>query len=759
MSYPATTAGRDRPRARRLLPLLIGLSTVTAPWSATPPLHAQQVTGDEVRIAMEAAQRWLLRQQQPDGAWAEYRMTGGATALTTLALLNAGLPPDHDQLRRALPAVRRIPLQQTYTVALKILALAAADPETYRQEIDEAARWLAAAQQPNGLWGYDTRGGHTDFSNTQFALLGLHEAAQAGAEIEPAVWRRAERAWIQAQHRDGGWGYTPDSGRATGSMTTAALASLYITGQTLETGTERGFTADGEAPGCGRYTQSRPIARGLHWMSRNFRADRNPGTGAWYFYYLYGVERVGILSGIRHFGPHDWYRAGAARLVRLQQPDGHWREHNAVVDTAFGLLFLAKGHRPVLFHKLQWSNDNRWNLDRNDLANLCAFIDDRLGEPVSWEVAPLDADVTAWLTAPILYFNGHEFPAFKEADIDKLREFVRQGGTLLAEACCGRQAFRDGFDAFAREAFPEHPISRLNPDHPVFRAHFHIDAADVDLRGLDVGCRTSVFFSPDDLSCLWEQGDIPGKSRAAFELGTNIAAYATGNEPLPDKLDVVRMAERTRFELERETPPRGAVYIAQIMHNGDWRPDPKAIPHLADHLHEALGVDVIRRYEAIDPVDPRLARHPIAYMTGHYSFSMTPEQTEALRRHLERGGFLWAEACCGRQPFDRAFRAFATQLFPDHPLERLPADHPIIRGSPGVALSQVAYTPAVLAETPDLSEMVLEGIAYEGRTVLVYSRYGLGCGLDGHTCYACRGLTSEHARNVAGNIILHALSY
>ena len=303
---------------------------------------------------------------------------------------------------------------------------------------------------------------------------------------------------------------------------------------------------NGAAPRCGHYSEYQPLARGLVWLSRHFTAHTNPPEGAWYYYYLYAVERVGILSGQRFFGKHDWYREGAAELVRRQDRDGSWSEANggAIVNTSFAILFLAKGHKPVLVHKLQWSSDQQWNQDRNDAAHLVSFLSDRLGSPVTWEVVGLDARVEDWLAAPILYFNGHVPPRFDLRAVKKLQEYVQQGGTILAEACCGRREFAEGFRAFAKQAWPDFELHPLPPDHPVFRSLFRLDGSKIHLEGIDVSCRTAVFFSPDDLSCLWEQGNIPIKSEQALRLGANIAAYATGLEPLPDRLDVVRIVRR-----------------------------------------------------------------------------------------------------------------------------------------------------------------------------------------------------------------------
>jgi len=734
---------------------IVGVAIVSL--SILQPAAAQEITGQQVRAAIERAKARLLAAQRPNGTWPELSFTGGTTALATLALLSAGVPADDPRMVRALDAVRSTPLQHTYVVSLRAQVLAMADPERYRNQLQHIADWLARAQQPNGMWGYTIDGGSTDFSNSQFALLGLHEAAKAGARVNSNVWIRARLSWLNSQNSDGGWGYKPGS-KSTGSMTTAGIASLYICGNALAMNRNRGKASDGSIVCCTPHVEYRPIARGLKWLATHFSAHSNPGLNTYYYYYMYGVERVGILSGLQHYGEHDWYREGATRLVELQR-GGSWREIHEVVDTAFGLLFLAKGHKPVLFNKLQYSADpNTWNLTRNDLTHLLAFMGDKLGEPMSWEAVPLAAPLEEWLTAPILYFNGQDFPRFQPGRIEQFRQFIQQGGTILISATCRLDSARESFEHFAKQAFPDSPVIRLPPDHPVFHSVHDLQNSKLELYGIDTGCRTGVIFSSKDIACLWDLGNVPSLSDEAFRLGTNIAAYATGMEPLPDKLDAVRLA-RTDGQPADAVPARGAVHIAQLMHSGDWRPNPKAVPNLAKYLNAQLAVDVVPTFEPLAATDPKLAQHPILYMTGHYSFQLKPEEVEALRRHLQRGGFLLANACCGRQAFDTSFRTLVHQLFPDQPLERISADHPILAGRPGVPLAVIRYRPSLLVEQPELSDVRLEGVTLDGRLVIVYSPYSLDCGMDGHKCFACRGIEHEDALKVAGNVLLYALSY
>lgn len=750
---------RAFPYTHRVPPRRAIAALLLSPLLAAAPLHAQDVSAREVRHAVQSAVRYLKQIRQGDGHWpySDEQFQSGADALAVLALLQAAVPPDDPSIAPTIAALADDRDRWTYTISLKIAVLAAADPVRHRPHISRAAQSLARMQLPNGMWSYgsmDPRGalGQGDNSNTQFALFGLHEAARAGEKINPDVWRRAAKHWQAAQQRDGGWGYSAGEMASRGSMTAAGVASLIICGEDVARGLERGYQ-NGVAERCGLYATSEHLARGINWLADNFDPRVNPRYGSRHFYWLYAVERAGMLTGLKFFGRHDWYREGAAYLVRTQRGDGSW--NGDLVDTAFALLFLAKGRRPVLISKLAWTNDARANPDRHDVANLTAFLGDRLGTPVTWQMTPLDAPLEEWLETPILYFQGHDFPKFTAKQRAALRRYVEAGGTLLAEACCSRQRFVAGFEAFAKDTFPEYPLGDLAADHAVWSAMFPMQPGDFRLRGIDIGCRTSIFLAPTDLSCLWEQADVPRLSRQALQLGANIAAYATGRAPLRDRLDTIALPD----------PPadrpadHGVLQIAQLMYDGDWHPDAHVAARLAEFLHDSASVDVSTRFVGLRPDDAALREHPIVYLSGHTTIEFSAARRDALRRHLSRGGFLFIDACCGRRAFDRSARKLAAELFPDAALKPLPADHAIYAGKPGFDVRRVRYREYVRRENPSLDTPRLEGMTVDQRLVIVYSPYSLGCGIEGHPCFACRGLESEDARKVAANVILYALSH
>ena len=64
-------------------------------------------------------------------------------------------------------------------------------------------------------------------------------------------------------------------------------------------------------------------------------------------YFLWSVERVGVLYNRRMIDDKDWYGWGAEKLIANQQPDGSWTNgvyvgHTPTVDTCLALLFLKK---------------------------------------------------------------------------------------------------------------------------------------------------------------------------------------------------------------------------------------------------------------------------------------------------------------------------------------------------------------------------------------------------------------------------------
>ena len=708
------------------------------------------------------------RDRKTDGTWPDYARQGGVTALACYALLQAGVAPDDEAVAQGLATLHRVPNEATYVVALKAMAFAAADPKRYREDLQACVDWLVEIQHATGAWGYGlvpesemagavlARGlrkvqnetqlrrayERADASNTQFAILGLAEAERAGAHVPIEVWRRADRHLRVTQLPGGGWGYVyrdPDPNEAYGSMTAAALASLYLCAERL--------APQESADDAGQ--RSAAIEQGLQWIAEHYSLDENPNRGAaWYYFWLYSLERAGVTSGRRTFGPHDWFREGAALLVKGQRADGSWSNH--LYQDTLALLFLAKGFKPLLVQRLEWQG--AWRRDPRDLEHLVRFLETRVGgQAVAWQTLSPESPIEDWLAAPILHVTGRGPLRMLAASVPKLREYVEQGGLILFDAEGADAAFTESVRQLLPDLFPGAAFEPLPANHPVYRAVYPVPPA--GLETLRVGCRASVILAPQGLADAWAAAD-PARPNDALRLGENLAVYATGNEALPD-----RLAEATVLEMPaEEAPPPNVLRIGQIQHDGDWQPRPLALPKLLENLPREFGVSVWSRPVPIRLTEADPGRFPVLYLVGHYTFTLSDKERAALKDYLDRGGFLWAEACCGRDAFDKAFRSLVADLFPDSPLEELPADHPIYSGQVGTKIDRVAYSPAAKADAPNLDRPVLLGLKRNGHLVVVYSPYGIGAGLDGIRTYGARALEPDDAKRLATNILLYGLS-
>ncbi|MCC6420932.1 MAG: DUF4159 domain-containing protein [Gemmataceae bacterium] len=771
---------------------------------------------EQVRSAIEGGVKWLRQNQNNDGSWNDklgaFNHPGGTSALAVLALLNAGVPRDDPMIARGLRHLRDLGHLTTYVRSLQTMAFAEAGFTEDRGRIQKNVDHLVNARiVRNGLlqgWGYDypnTPNAQADNSNTQFALLALHMGRLAGAKIDRAVWKEIQDFYIRTQKDDGGWSYSP-GGKAFGkpettlTMTTAGLSGLLISGMELNEGREK-MRADGTAANCGVYQENKSVQRALHWISApredRFQFPLPQRT----FYNVYGIERAGRLSGLRFFHAHDWYREGCQFLVGKQHKDRdggvYWSEPGGlgdswpVVSTSFSLLFLSKGRTPVLISKLahgaepRHANDLDWNNDRNDCKHLVEFCSKQLFKrvPLAWQTFDMlraatqqagargalnDEDMlevtSDLLQSPIVYFNGHKSPArrFLADEKELLKKYIENGGFILAEACCASPQFDAGFHALCKELWPDTPLEFLPAEHPVWSAHFPVPPGSFKLKGLQFGCKTVLIYSPEDLSCLWEQNQQDtSRGALAFRLGANLVAYATGMELPRPRLT------REKLVNEGSDPaqiPRGFLKVAQLQHEGDWRPAPLAMTKLMANLRDRAGLNVVLKTETLPVDSPSGIDYKFLYMHGRKAFSFTDGELKNLRFNLENGGLLFADACCGKEAFDRSFRKFAQQLFPKHKLE--PID-PRAELKEGGLFSKNLNGEELTAQTIrcrrergaeyQLMAPALEGIKINGRWAVIYSRYDIGCALERHNSSACLGYDHESALKIAGAAVLYML--
>jgi len=784
--------GRFRTRELQEVKMRLTLILLLTLVLAAPPAAAAEIEAEQVRLAIERASDYLKRQQQANGAWYEFPgIPGAVTALATLSLLNAGTPPNDPVIQKAINYLRKQKSSKTYATALQTMVFCAAEPKTNLSAIKNNANWLQDRQKRDGpmrgAWAYPESDG--DNSNSQFALLALYEAERVGVEVNQRTWQLAHDYWQGSQNPDGSWGYKPGM-TGSGSMTSAGIAAMIITNDRLN---KSDATVNGDrVECCGQQDPETEVARALAWMGRNFSAHANPGAHGqgWLLYYLYGIERVGRLTNQRFIGEHDWYREGAALLVGTQDNlsgffigVGHGEDHPHV-GTSLALLFLAKGRRPVLAAKLKHGPLDDWNHHRGDLANLTSFIETRWQRDLTWQVIDSGAARAAdLLEAPVLFLSGQLPPEFSDEQVRRMREYVNGGGFIFAESCCDDAGFDAGFRALMQRMFPEpeYKLRLLDESHPAYSAEERVDPEFLKdprfkgLYGIDIGCRTSVIYSPGNLSCLWELAR-PGRNRkfaagvqaridGAMALGINVMAYATNRE-VKYKLDLSRLPESDQPSDPFE---RVKLYVANIKHDGAWKSAPWALHNLLQVVARETGVRVSTDQRELVLSDPRVFGYQLLFLHGRSAFRLSEPERKQLRTYVERGGVVFGDAICGSEEFAKSFRREMQAVFGADAWGEIPAAHPMFtsalggfdvrtvgrrdprRGATGSG-GDGPLKSTVRQVAPEL-----EGARLGERYGVIFSRYDLSCALEKHESLECPGYTREDAARIGLNIVLYAL--
>jgi hypothetical protein len=213
--------------------------------------------------------------------------------------------------------------------------------------IPQGLALLPVLRDPNWLLLSDPTDKPTDNSNTQFALLALWVSQRHGVPMERTMNLLVNR-FLTSQNDDGGWGYKykKDGGEAT----SPPMNAVGLLGLAVGHGLHRDAPAlPGEAPK--KPVRDQMIIKGFRTLTGFLgnpagRMDNLPQQN---LYFLWSIERVSVLYGLKSIGNKDWYRWGAEILVANQLPTGEWDKGgypgaSPVLDTCLALLFLKRAN-------------------------------------------------------------------------------------------------------------------------------------------------------------------------------------------------------------------------------------------------------------------------------------------------------------------------------------------------------------------------------------------------------------------------------
>jgi len=742
-------------------------STRPAAVDANAPAPAPVFSNDAIQRAIKRGCEYLLKTQDANGAWpgwsdANDRSTA-ATALVGSALMSAEMLQTPDpHISKTIHYLTKHPTHITLDLGLRCCfwSLAARRVSTdCRRPLREDAVKLILGMDANGAYGQNcdpcsNANAPTDAINGMYGMMGVLASATSDQEIPMWYWSRVRTHWLDCQNADGGWGSA--KGLASSAATTAGgLAALSTCADNLDYDQYFNCKADPK--------RLVPINRALAWMDKNLQAalagpeGKLAGSDGLYSL-LRALQFAGDATGRKYLGGVDWYKLGAAELLRRQRPDGSWTGKNKpLIETAHAILFLLSDQQPLALNKLQYNGD--WNNRPRDMAVLAWWLHRQFcGAPSrDWHITPMNTPVEQWHDSPALYIGGAKAPNFTDGDIEKLRNYVLQGGTILSVRQCDGNGFGDGIRRAYAKMFPEYRMQPIKAGNRMLTITFKLRPRD-GLFEITNGSRPLVIHSDIDLSKSW-QGRWTATAREDFQLAANILLYVTDMSLCGNYGCVYYgILPRPYTSPWLAAPPRKpatTIQLARLKYDGNWDPEPLAWVRFGRLLTADRGIGVDARATEIEKLPACGAR--VAHLTGTTAIALSARQQAAIKKFIEGGGTLLIDAAGGSPKFRASAEKMLGTIFGPSALKGLTPGAAVYY-LPGMKIEEFNYNRAARKAGWRRKTPNLRGIKIGGRISVVLSDMDLTTALLGMSAYNRPGYKPKSAYNIVRNVLLHATS-
>jgi serine/threonine protein kinase len=172
----------------------------------------------------------------------------------------------------------------------------------------------------------------------------------------------------------------------------------------------------------------------------------------------------------------------------------------------------------------------------------------------------------------------------------------------------------------------------------------------------------------------------------------------------------------TSFALLFLAKGRAPVLINKLRHApfADWNNDPDDVRNIVAIVSRDWKTPLT--WQVVDPEHATvedLLRAPLLFFNGHRVPEFSAEARRNIRAYIDRGGCLFADACCGEAEFDQGFRRLMKDIFPEEPHQL----RPLLPGNPVWQVRNLL--------SPEAHP--LSGILHDGRFAVIYSPKDLSC--------------------------------
>ena len=650
-----------------------------------------------------------------------------------------------------------------------------------------------------------------DHSVSQYGVLGLWAAADNGASITLAQWKALDHAWRSHQNSGGGWTYAGAGGEDESgalSMTAAGVATLFITHDMLSP-TTGGF--------CHGNQSDPNIDRGIQWIVKHWAVPNDGYTlfgieriGAasglkylgkydWYTLgadYLLSIQREDghwmlggtganpvsetafamlflshgrapvLISKLDYAvtdeaplnGPADGGKGGW-RWTRCSPPARAPRQARHAAchfprDATAPAATPATG-TPATVPTADEVLNRPWNQRPRDVANLLHQMRGSLEQSyLNWQIVTLGTSLEDMHEGPILFISGNRELEFTPSQQAKLKQFVQEGGLILANSDCpegDQEPFAQSVRSMFERLFP-YKFRPLPASHPILAEEQFKSTRWKDppvVLGLSNGVRRAGAALPDRRpGQVVAKGRVPHRADGVRAGGQHLPLRRGQAEPAVQGSDLSRQTDR---QSDEHFARRGL----EVGEN--WNPEPAGWWRI-----DALLRNVAKMAVSVAPVVPAngtLNGYNVAPPDRH---DRVPAHAGAAagdpafrdgRRHAgdRRRRRLPAVRRRRREGAGRDVRRQPRRRRPN-PRTRRPPLQPQGRRDRRRGLPPLHAPPG----HRQAGRPALRGINVKGRLAVFYSREDLGAGIVGQPVDGITGYTPESATAIMRNILLYA---
>ena len=413
--------------------------------------------------------------------------------------------------------------------------------------------------------------------------------------------------------------------------------------------------------------------------------------------------------------------------------------------------------------------DTFWNATPNDVNNLLKSMKDMIGVNYNMQIKSLGEVSGDAGKNPILFRSGHYNYAYNDEQRKRLREYMLSGGMVIFNTGLGSAPFYRSTVKELAAIFPEQPLQRLTSDHPIFHSYYDLDRVQYQpgvakagytgnepyFDAVEINCRVVALVSRWCMAVGWEDFEKPEfqayTADSAKKLGVNIFSYASAMRAWNKNA-----AQSIKF-VDKDNAGADRVAMVQVVYDGVWKTRHAGLSVLLQTFNQKTEVPVKYRITETRLKDAKIFNAQLLYLTGHEVFTITETEAANLKKYLDNGGFLFAEACCGRKGFDLAFRQLMKHILPATPLKPIPAGSPVYFTPNDVR--KVGVTP-MLQQDLNVTAIAprLEGIEINGHYSVIYSPFGMAGGWELSQSPYARGYDDVGSQKLGQNILMYAVT-